>query len=263
MFCRGSLDSLAPWTGKRSSYAVHHIWNNISFPYSGLPHGRSDCAWNSEGVLGHTAWFWNLNILSWLPTEVLSGNGEEPLWNQAIPIHQQVCTGTFWRISLAFSIRPKSQLPWGLGEHYISPLRGLLVGVTWSALGWRFYHQSTDCSSATFWLVVDRCKWPPDCHFGVERMTRTNQCTFLDSCLYKSGLMTLADVQSDCAEQRAVPHPHYLTCTNFHHCRHYLTHPLFFVFAVPSVDVRDYNRMILANPSPYWGVRHTYEPQLE
>jgi len=68
----------------------------------------------------------------------------------------------------------------------------------------------------------------------VERMTRTNQCTFLDSCLYKSGLMTLADVQSDCTEQRAVPHPHYLTCTNFHHCRHYLTHPLFFVFAVRS-----------------------------
>ena len=79
-------------------------------------------------------------------------------------------------------------------------------------------------------------------------MTRTNQRTFLDSCLYKSGLMTLADVQSDCAQQRAVPHPHYLTCTNFHHCRHYLTHPLFFVFVVPSVDVHDYNRMILASP---------------
>ena len=54
--------------------------------------------------------------------------------------------------------------------------------------------------------------------------------------------MTLADVQSDFAEQQAVPRPHH---------RHYLTWPLFFVFAVPSVDVLDNNWMIPANPHPY------------
>ena len=63
--------------------------------------------------------------------------------------------------------------------------------------------------------------------------------------------MTLADVQSDFAELQAVPHPHYVTCTNFQQCRHYLMRPLFFVFAVPSVDVLYNNWMILANPRPY------------
>jgi len=136
--CRGSLDSLARLTGIQSSYAVHHIGNNVPYPYRGWPHGWIDCTWNTAGVWGHTAWFWNLNNLSWPPTEGLTGNGEEPLWNRAIPIHQQVCTGTSLRISLVVSNSPESQLPWGLGEHYISPLWGLLVGVMWSVWGWRF-----------------------------------------------------------------------------------------------------------------------------
>jgi len=64
--CRGSLDSLAPLTGIQSSYAVHHICNNVPYPYSGLPRGRIDCTWNTAGVSGHTAWFWNLNNLTTL-----------------------------------------------------------------------------------------------------------------------------------------------------------------------------------------------------
>jgi len=183
---------VAVWTVKRRWRAYIPAMLFTTFATTSLTltvvcHVAESIALKTRGVWGHTAWFWNLNNRFWPPTEGLTGNGEESLWNRTILIYQQVRTGTSIRISLAVPNSPGSQLPWCLGEHYISPLWGLLVGAMWSVWELRVYHLSADCSSATFWLVADWYNWPPDCHFGVARRSRTHQCTFLDSCLHKSG----------------------------------------------------------------------------
>ena len=156
LVCRGSLDSLAPLTGIQSSYAVQcspHL-EQRSLPLQWF------ATWPNRLHLKYRRGLRTYGLILKFKYPILTSDGRSDCkWRRTvvestIPIHQQVCTGTSLRISLAVSNSPESQLPWGLGEHYISPLWGLLVGVMWSVWGLRFYHLSAECSS-TFWLVAD------------------------------------------------------------------------------------------------------------